>query len=190
MFQLVLLAWQPIFAGPGCSWAALVGNLVRWLVLYWNFEGLVGGYVNGPWGPDCQNVHVLVPRSGKRLQKIWNWLATNFRSPAYGRHRLSRRVRIVSPILWNPAFLTFFYTFGHFFLIFWPFFYFSGTFWHYVLTKNHVSCVTSHMSCVICHMSHVTCHLPPVPNTNSHRPFPADFLIIHSRLVPDKKKKP
>ena len=44
--------------------------------------------------------------------------------------------------------------------------------------KHPTSQVTSHMS-------RVTCHLPPVTNTNSHRPFPPDSCIINSRLDPE-----
>ena len=53
-----------------------------------------------------------------------------------------------------------------------------------------MSHVTSPMSNVSCHMSCITSHLPPITNANSHRFSPADSPIVHSRLVPDKKKKP
>ena len=55
----------------------------------------------------------------------------------------------------------------------------------------YMSFVTCHMSCVTCHASHFTCHLHPITNVNSHshRPSPADYPIINSRLVSDPKKK-
>ena len=48
-------------------------------------------------------------------------------------------------------------------------------------------CDMCHKSHVTCHISHVTFNVRPVINANSHRPSPADSLIVHSRLVLDIK---
>ena len=122
-------------------------------------------------------------RNGKTLMKTW--LGIVEKNPAYGKHRLSRRVRKIAQILWNPSFLTLFCTFWHFLALYSHLLALFGTFCefsgNFCGKKDHVSHVTSHMS-------HVTCDLPPVTNANSHRPPPADTPFIHSRLVPDKKK--
>ena len=119
-------------------------------------------------------------------------LETIHKIPAYGRHGLSLHVRIVAPILWNPAFLTLFCTFGHFIAFFVVAFValfvtFLALFFLFYEIMCHVSRVTCRMWHVTCHITHVTCHLPPLTNANSHRPSPADSPIIHSRLVPDPK---
>ena len=91
--------------------------------------------------------------------------------------RLSQCVRIVASILWNPTFLTLFCTFGYFLAIYLYFLALLRTFIALFVFKK----IMFDMSCY-------ACHLPPVTNTNSHRPSPADSPIIHSRLVPDPKK--
>ena len=100
----------------------------------------------------------------------WYIVHTN-KNPAYGRHRLSRHVRIVAPILLNPACLTLFLHFwslcSNYFCIFFNFLQVSGT-------QKYMSCVTCHMSHVTCHLPHVTFHLTPVTDANSHQPSPAD----------------
>ena len=94
-------------------------------------------------------------------------------------------MRTVAPILYNPALLILFFTFGHFLpviSIFSTFGNFSGTF-----CKRKISCVTCHKSHVSCYISHDTCHLPPVNNANSHRPSPSDSPNIHNTLAQDPK---
>ena len=53
----------------------------------------------------------------------------------------------------------------------------------------HMSGVMCHLSCVTCRMSPVTCHLSLMPTATATDRPPANFPIIHSRLVCKDQKQ-
>ena len=103
-------------------------------------------------------------------------------NPVHGRHPLSQCVRIVAPILWNPAFLTLLCTFEHFWAIYLHFCHFLWLFWH---LKKKIMC---HVRQVTCHMSHVTFHLSLTP-TAAHLPLLTPPLSTVDRFQIQKSPK-